>query len=268
MMAANHGPRSLLLAPLLVRWQQLAQSLYPETAVIVRINSGSAYITQARLAHIDTVVSKLLGLCLPYLLQTNLLQTDLSVSDTLLRHKLTLEINRPNAGLLLRLRYYGDPPTLDHAAWVRQELADTALLLDAASRDTTITLGVLMPESQRRLSLIYVRAADQHMALPMAAVLKAVPTREDVVHETPAQPRKLAACLGLRESRPASHPAWLLVKTEREILPLQVDALEGHGQASVLSPGPLFLAQPCYLGFIPGDSGEPIAVIDPLALLL
>jgi len=186
----------------------------------------------------------------------------------MVRAKILLEIRWPYAGLLLRLRYYGDAPTLDHAEWVRRELGSSAVLLEAVARDRMVTLGVLLPEPERELPLIYVRAGDQTLALPMATVAKAQPVAETDNAASPGDPVSLAQCLGLAVPGPAQRAACLLVKTPRGLQqPVQVEALEGHGQGVVMSAGPLFLAVPWCFGFIRADEQAPVLVIDPWPLV-
>lgn len=258
MTAAGRG--SALLLTLLQHWQALLQSYNPYAPAILRISSGARYITRARAANIDGVVAQLLGLC-----QTYLLQPDLAIPESMLRAKLLLEISRPSAGLLLRLRYYGDAPTLDHSAWVRRAMAASAVLLDPVMVDRAVTLGVLLPEPEQQLSLIHVEAAGQLLAVPLAAVAKAVPAAEAVATGLPGQRYALAECLGLVVAQSAPRAACLLVKTPQGLQALQVDALVGHGRDTVMSPGPLFLAQPWCLGFVPRE--PPVLVLDPWPLL-
>ncbi len=260
MQAGRSG--SALLVPMLRRWQGLLQSFNPLAPAILRISSGAAYITRARAERVDVAVGQLLGLCQAYLIHT-----DMGVPETMVRAKILLEISRPYAGLLLRLRYYGDAPTLDHAEWVRRELGSSAVLLEAAATDRMVTLGALLAEPERELPLIHVRAGDQPVALPMATVAKAQPAQEADSAAWPDPPISLAHCLGLTVPGSALRPACLLVKTPAGLHPLQVEALEGHGQGAVMSPGPLFLAVPWCLGFIHAADQAPVPVIEPWLLL-
>ncbi len=260
MQAARSG--SALLVPMLRRWQGLLRSFNPPAPAILRISSGAAYITRARANLVDGAVGQLLGLAHPYLIDT-----DLAVPETMLRAKILLEIRRPWAGLLLRLRYYGDAPTRDHAEWARRELGSSAVLLEAVARDRMVTLGVLLPEPERELALIHVRAGDQPLAVPMASVAKAQPAQETDPAAYAEPPVSLAQCLGLTVPGSAVRPACLLVKTPEGLHPVQVEALEGHGRDVVMSPGPLFLAVPWCFGFIRAADQAPVPVIEPGLLL-
>ncbi len=251
-----------LLVPMLRRWQGLLRAGNPQAPAKVRISSGSAYITPSRAAKIDAVVGQLLGLCQPYLIHA-----DLAVPVSMLRAKILVEIRWPYAGLLIRLRYHGDAPTLDHATWVRRELGSNAILLDAAARDRAVTLGALIAEPDRELALIHVRAGSQALALPMATVAKALPGGEDGSASFAGTQLSLAGCLGLDAPDRGVRPACLLVKTPLGLQPLQVEALEGHGRAVVMPPGPLFLALPwCQGFFIDSDGAAPVPVLDPWPL--
>ena len=262
MIATASRREPALLVQLLQQWQNILVTINPYAPALLRISSGAAYITRRRAQIIDFAVTQLLNLCHPYLIRT-----DYALPDAVLRPKVLLELSRPYAGLLLRLRYYGDPPTLDHFQWARRELAVSVVLLDSAVRDREVTLGVLIAEPELELPLIHVRAGDQSLAIPMSSIDKALPAQQSESHAEFERCVSLAECLGLNVPGSVQRPALLQVKSPQGLQPMQVESLEGHGQGTVMPPGPLFLALPWCFGFIRNEDQAPVMVIDPWPLM-
>ena len=262
MIAAASRREPVLLVQLLQQWQNVLVTINPYAPALLRISSGAAYITRRRAEIIDLVVTQLLNLCHPYLIRT-----DYALPDAVLRPKVLLELSKPYAGLLLRLHYYGAPPTLDHIEWARRELGSSAVLLDSAIRDREVTLGAVIAEPELELPLIHVRAGDQPLAIPMSAIEKALPAQQSQDHPEFERSISLAECLGLSVPSSIQRPALLQVKSPHGLQPMQVESLEGHGQAAVMPPGPLFLALPWCFGFIRNEDQAPVMVIDPWPLL-
>ena len=287
--------------------QVLRRESVNDTMPLLRIERGAALIRGRRAQHVVSLLEPLLSLAASrlYVAVSRPMNAGCA-ARVMVKPKVRVSLTLGGAGLVARVRYFGEAPrddelqaafathsaarplskgssmnlacalpsvTVDGAVLEIQaaffqsgELIDAALQQANSLARGEVCLQAVWHEGLRRWSVVKVMAGERIIAVPMFAVAQAV--SDDSMVGEPPPTVSLAHCLG-ELPKPSQHgrPAMLILRRRGEPLALSVESLIGHGEDIVHPVGPMLQMAPWILGVIQSKhEGQPVLVVDPLGL--
>lgn len=264
-MSAGEPGNQPPLVRLMARWHGLlGGALIPEPRPLLRLESGAALIAGGRAQRVDQT----LAIVLPAVADL-LFSLPGSYTASSVRPKIRLAVRVDASGLIVSVHYYGELPDKGLLERLRGQLADKGSLLVKRTDRGEVRLLAVLSEPPRPLSVVTVLAGACRVALPMIYVKRALPFADGGSAATKGDDvPSLAQCLGVSSSYVgAGRAALLMLAAKRTEQPVQVDAIEGHGDYPVLLAGPLLAQIPWLLGVIAQGEAAPLLVVHPGRLL-